>query len=505
MNALRKTTLRLNAAFSRGKLIVLLNLVAQVVRQIGAFITFPLLARYLGAEGYGVQVQMNSFVGVLTPIASLGLGFSVVRLVAGSTDKDYVSQRFASTVLLVTVVASIFAAVQYAAAPLLNDLFIRVDWAVDIIRLSSLLIVVGAVSTIVQDYYRARVRLLYTLLLQIVLTLAQIGGMVLILTNGGGLREIVLLNIVSSVAVILAWVILFYRLGEVRLRAGWMSRADLRAMVTSGFPVVVMGLSSWVMIFGDRAVIGYYLPVSEVGIYGAAYTLAMIIGALLGGPFWNLLYPLMSTHKNRGDLPSLYLACRRFMNSFLVLSIPAVVGLTVLSNDLLRIFGSESFHIAPLAFGLIALAVFMDNFSTNAHYLVYLHDQPSFMRDLTIIAGTANILLNLILVPQFGILGAAISTVGAYALLDVLLFRRILQYGYALRQLYDFNWIRQVLIASTGMGIALVLIRQVWIGDSVVYLLALIGIGVAVYGATLLLVYRANTARLLAALSGVRA
>src|SRR6201999_3189073 len=61
---------------------VLLKTVADLGARASAFLTFPIMAHFAGAGGYGAYAQLNTVVGFVVPFAALGLGSTMVRFFA---------------------------------------------------------------------------------------------------------------------------------------------------------------------------------------------------------------------------------------------------------------------------------------------------------------------------------------------------------------------------------------------------------------------------------------
>lgn len=483
-------------SFTKNHLYIVFRFLAEIAARVGSFITFPLMAKYLGTEGYGVQTQINAITGILIPIATIGLGFSVVRVVAGKNDISYISARFFSTFLTVMGFSSILTLLVIIAAPWLNNLFVKVEWATPVIRWAALLVVFTSLELMLNDYYRARLRILAYSVFQVFHTIATVCGIVLVFRLGGNLLEIVQLFLVVKAVLILVMTGYLKAVGEIQFRTQLMPRTELMEMIRFGVPIVVMGISMWVMSLGDRIVIGYYMDVDTVGIYGASYKLAGILAAL-ASPFWGPLYPIMATHKNNNNHTALAAASRKYTNAYLLIGIPALFGLTVLSPQFIQIFGSAEFVIHPLVFGCIALGLFSDQFSASAHYLVYLENQPKFLRNITILAGLLNIGMNIVLVPLWGILGAALATLASYFILNLFLFRKIISYGYRINDIYDIAAILRLLISAGVMSVVVYVIKDKNVID-MTRLLGTVILGGVCYGTVLLAINGFSLAKIVA-------
>jgi O-antigen/teichoic acid export membrane protein len=481
MNEVLKETM---LSHRKDQLLIGVRFLAEVIGRAGGFVTFPLLARSIGSEGYGVQAQLGTINGVLIPIAALGLGFTVVRVVSGRQPVKFVSTRFLSSLIMVTVVSTALAVSVVLLAQWLNDLFIKVSWATPVVRWSSLMIILTSWELTINDYYRARLRIVAYSLMQIFQTMANVGGLVVVLLSGGGLLQVIWMWLAIKILFILVAFSYFLVTGEIRLNVPLMSFGEITELLRFGCPIVVMGISACIMSIGDRAVIGYYLTSGQVGVYNAAYSLAGIFAAM-GAPFWGPLYPLMATHRNNNDLPALALSCRRYTNGYCFFSIPTLVGLTVLASPLLQELGSAEFAIHPLLFGLIALGLFSDQFSANVHYLVYLHNEPVFMRNIMVFSGIVNLILNILTIHFWGIFGAALSTFVSYTLLDFLLFRRVISYGYRIVELYDFHTLGKYVFSALVMAVVVYFLTD-FAKQSFIILIAVVGLGIISYGLVLL-------------------
>ncbi len=415
----------------------------------------PFMVTYLGAEGFGVNAQIMAINGFLIPIAMMGLGFAVVRVISGKKEISSVSKYFQTTLFLVFIVSCILAAGVIIAAPILNSLFIKISWATQVLQLGALLIILTAVELTLIEFYIARLRIVTYSVIQIIQAITLAGGTITILTHQGTLLDVILLNIVINFFSVIA-LFSYFVYTEVNIHERWVQRAEINEMISFGTPIVIMGISMWVILLGNRMVIGFFMNITDVGKYSAAFTIACVL-VVLAAPFWASLYPMMAAAYSNKDKNQLTHLCRKYMNMYLIIGIPSLLGLTIIAPVLLTVLGTHEFSVSPLIFGVIALGLFSDQFSTNAHYLVYLHNDPLFLRNITIICGIFNILVCILLVPLVGILGAGLAILFSYLVLDFLLFRRIHQYGYLLNEIYDLKAIKKYIFGAGIMGIILYL------------------------------------------------
>jgi O-antigen/teichoic acid export membrane protein len=472
--------LKKSAALSKHSAFIAIRFLSEVISRASALITFPIMAHYLGTEGYGVNAQVNTLISFLVPITSLGLGFGIVRTLAGNNDRAFVSSRIISTLLVALFTSGVCAGLVFIAAPLINSAFIKVDGAENIVRWSAPLIILSSIELLLKDFFRARLRIVAFSVIQIIQTILYVTAVALILLSGYGLLEVIQVWVAIKLVFNIVYFSYLVQQNELVFDAPLIPRPEMLALIQYGVPIMIAGLGTWFTQVGDRWVIGYYLDAGQVGVYNAVYTFASILSAL-GSPFWSPLYPLMAAAYNQNDTEKLKKTCKLYMNLFCSIGVPAFLGLTVLSNDLLTRFGTESFAANPMIFLLIASAIFLDQVATHGYYLAYILNQTIFLRNLTLVTAGINLLLNILLVPQIGILGSALATFIAYLFLDLVFIFRIRTYDLRLRDVYDFAFLGKTLAAAVFMAVVILLVKP-FFSASLPGLLTMIAIGVISYG-----------------------
>lgn len=108
------------------------------------------------------------------------------------------------------------------------------------------------------------------------------------------------------------------------------------------------------------------------------------------------------------------------MKYFLFIAIPAVFGLTVLSKPLLEIFTSPEFVPGSSVIPFIALAGLMAGVFQIVINITHLVKRTQFNLVIHVIAAVINVILNVLLIPMIGILGAAIATTLSYLVMVII-------------------------------------------------------------------------------------
>jgi O-antigen/teichoic acid export membrane protein len=359
------------------------------------------VARYLGPERFGLLSYANSYVGIFTAIAILGLDGIVVReLVKSPGQRD----TLLGTSFLLKVVGTLLMWVLILATLFFsnND------------PLTSSLIAIIAFGVLFQtfnviDYnFQAEVKLKYVVHSQIVqLIVSSITKLVLILK---GLPLVWFAAVYSLDAIILA-VGLAYAYsrnsGSIK-KWKWNAKVAL-ALLLDSWPLMFAYMSYLIYAKIDRIMIKEMLDEHNVGIYSAAYILyeaPLFISLMIAKSVYPILVQYYQDNKNR--FFQLYSTLSSYMT---LLSYLIVLFIFIFHEILIQITFGESFEesskiLMLLSFGMIP----MFNAFLRSSYITISGNQKIILYT-TLFSAMLNIVLNLLLIKAYGVIGAVYATV----------------------------------------------------------------------------------------------
>lgn len=433
---------------------VISRFVVEFLIKAGNIISFPLFVKFLGSSSYGVFIQLSAITGVIVPIATLGLGFDIVRRIKGLTDKLYFRSHLTTTLLLTSVVSGFIGLLILIFSSTFNHLFIKIAWADPVIKISVLWIIFSCLDSLVSNYFRALLKISLQSVTEISQLILNLTGSFYILIHKGNLLQVVLWQTLMIFIFVFCKTLYLYRLTGLNLKINFLSSGEIKSMLRFGYPMVMMGLGSWALSLADRYVIGYFFSATTAGIYGAAYSLASLIG-MLGAPFWYSVYPLMSRHFP--DFMQISIIVKKYVNSFLFISVPTMVGIFILGPRALLFMGNRDFIVSNIIFAILVLGIFADQISAVLQYTLYLQSDTKFIRNITLLSGLLNILVNIALVPKLGILGAAIATFISYSVLSLGTYLKVRSLTTPVFGFFNHKLGVKIILASIGMGFVILL------------------------------------------------
>ena len=373
---------------------------------VGLFVTVW-IARYLGPQNYGLLNYAVSFAGLFSALAYLGLRGIVVQ--------DMIHHPRRAQVTLGTAFAlRLFAAVPIYAAILIAYAAMRPadPYGLSIVAIVAASVLIQAFE-IIDHWFQAHVQSRYAVW-------ARIAAFVVV-----SLLRVVLIGRHASLRAF-AWVLLLEGVlvlwdPSISITArgtGWLSGATTGAAPKSCWP----GAGRWffegmmIVIYMtiDQVMLGVMVNDTAVGIYNAA-TRVSGVWYFIPAAIVESVTPALLRSKQTSD--SLYYSRLARLFSLLVLiSVSVAAPLALCSTQIIRgLFGPSyaaagpilAIHIWAAPFVFLGLA--QSPWSINEGLTVL-----SFQR--AAIGAASNVVLNLLLIPQFGGLGAAVATVVSYAL-----------------------------------------------------------------------------------------
>lgn len=386
-----------------------------VANQALAIILVPIYARQLGLENYGIVAILTTTLSISTLVATLALPHAFFRSYLKETDDVRRRAEVLRTTLALRLIVSLLAlAIILALAVPLATVLLGESDAWRLMALIGPIAFFDTLSSVPLSYLRAERRpRAYAAISFSRAVLGSLLIIVFVVVLDMGVFGVVLGSACSALVTATAGITILAREG--RLGIG-LDRRLARHMLAFSLPLVPASVASWTLNLSDRYLIAAFDGPAAVGTYSAGYTVGLAINALAISPFtlaWGAAYWEIA----KQDDARLVIA--RVLTGFTALASFLALGLAALSTDLFRILLTPEFEPGRFVTPFSAFAYVLYGIFTITSTGLNLESQT---RRLPVIMGAtaiANVALNLALIPRFGYLGAAASTILSYGLLAV--------------------------------------------------------------------------------------
>lgn len=358
------------------------------------------VARYLGPENFGVFSYIQSFVGLFIVVATLGLDGVVVRELVKTPNKvkELVGTAFFMRIIgFVLLMAILLIAINFTSNSHDENIYI----------------IIFACSALFQSfnvidfYFQSKVHSKYVVYANIIsLVTSSLAKIILILFKAP-LFAFVLVFVLDSFLLAINLIIQYYRNGSNLLN--WVyNKIDAKKLISDSWPLILSGIVIAVYMKIDQVMIKEMLGSKDVGQYAAAvklseawYFIPMVI--------CNSLFPAIVNAKATNF--NLYERRMRNLYGFLVWGSISVAVLTTILGDwgVQLLYGNSYSGTASVLKIHIWAGIFVGlGVASSKWYITENLQKYSFYR--TLLGAVVNVTLNLILIPRYGIVGAAYAT-----------------------------------------------------------------------------------------------
>ncbi|MBQ2961891.1 flippase [Methanobrevibacter sp.] len=439
-----------------------------ILISLSSLIFIPIITKSFTTAEYGMWAQVNTTIALVPNIANLGLPYTMVRFLSAEKDKEKIKDSFYPMISL-TFISTLIICLLFLifGNTIANTLF---NGSMQVLYITTIISFFACMNLMLISFFRTFQQMKrYSLFLVLQ---SYIGVFVSIyLTYAGYDIETVVLGLLTgyvSVFIMMAFLIVKY------LGIGIGKWSNLREQLAFALPTIPSNVSSWVVDSSDKYVIGILIGSVAVGCYSPGYALGSILLMFLS-PFAVLLPAVLPEHYEKGDMAEVDKYLSYSMKYYLLLTIPAAVGMSVLSKPLLYIITTPEIALGGyMVTPFVCLgAIFMGMYGITNNILI-LEKNTMILGKLWIVVAISNIVLNLLLIPYLNILGAAIATLLCYILAFAV---TAIASKKTMRLPFNIKELSKILIASAIMGIVVYIMHPI----GLISVLISIAVGVIVY------------------------
>jgi O-antigen/teichoic acid export membrane protein len=184
----------------------------------------------------------------------------------------------------------------------------------------------------------------------------------------------------------------------------------------------------------DILMVGYFLPSSDVGIYRSASQTALLLLIFLIS-FNNIFAPMIADIISKGDRERMRQLFKTVTRWGFALSLPLFLVVGINAKNLLRIFGSD-FTEGWLPLIILAAGQLIHAAAGGVVYMLVMsgHQYQKLIGDFAIVV--INLVLNIILIPRWGLTGAAVATSVSITAVNLM---RVMQ-AYLILRVHAYSW-----------------------------------------------------------------
>jgi len=416
------------------------------------FLLLPVYTRFLTPADYGVLAILSVTTGVLTIVLSLGIPSGMLRFYF-DPDEKVRSQVIYSSIGAVFTTTTLGALLISALASPLSRVLVPGPQGPYLVVLMAAGFATGAWTVGFQNLMRAQEKpALYTV--------SNLGGFALRL----GLNILFVVGFLRGVAGILeAGIISNVAILALLVPVGlWARRPSfswkkLKEITRFGIALEPGNLAAWALNMSDRYFLQALSDMTQVGLYSVGYRIGQLSEIAMVKPFRLAWPPLI--YAEAGDHARAKRSISRIATLYAFFGLWATLGLFLLAPAILKAMATPQYWGALDVVGLVALSYVILGTTWVTGAGLHILKKPVFISVAFLVGAVINLGLNLLLIPRFGMMGAAWATILSFIFIAVATFL-VSQKHFSVP--YEWKKLVAIVLWATLIAIASWVSGRVW-------------------------------------------
>lgn len=437
------------------------------------FLLLPFYSYHISPEAYGAVSLIYAFIAFLNIFYHYGLESAFLRFYSRTGEAEgHGKKDVFSTVLSSLLITSIvFSLLIWLAAPALSRGILNSANYTHIIRMTAGILFLDAMYLIPLHYLRINNKAFIFTMITLVNVLINVSlNIYLIRYRGMGIEGVFISNLVASGFSFLVLIPVVIKNFNAQF-----SRSLWKKLILFGLPFVPSGLSSMIIELSDRYMLQWFKGLEDVGLYSAGHKLGifMMLVVMAFRFAWQPFFLQKHDDPNAPRLFSKIMTWFVFLMSIVFLAVSFFIKEIVAFEIMGRHIIAQNYWAGITVVPLILAAYLFNGIYINFHPAIFYTGKTWVISIVVGIAAIINVVLNLILIPQVGMIGAGVSSLSAYVFMAIstyMIVRRWMQVPY--------EWVNLSIMFILTLALTIIFftigIQMIWLKLVIIFVYILI-------------------------------
>jgi O-antigen/teichoic acid export membrane protein len=372
-----------------------------------SLLVLPIITRLMSAEQFGLWQALAFWASLISVAVQLGTDQALFKFIFAKPAKkgEYLFISFAtlflsSGILLLAIIPFRSLIASAILPPATSD---------RLITLTVLWGITDALFINLASYFQSREKVLSFVITDLLRSVLMYGGAIYFLTESLGAASV----IASSVAATTLVFLLF--LPELVKRAHFPKNTESALeMFEYGLPLCLNMFIVKIYSLSDRWILGEIGDFGLSGEYSAAYKVAGIVGLIVVPIRYAWVAQMFSMHRDGTLKVRMFQIWRQLCGGVALLT----VFTALFSGELFRILISPTYNGA-VAVPILALSFLFDSLLLIGDIGIYVSGKTRIVPILTLFCAIINVVLNVVLIPLYGLVGSAIASASTFMIMAI--------------------------------------------------------------------------------------
>ena len=268
----------------------------------------------------------------------------------------------------------------------------------------------------------------YSFILNILSNVIKVVAIVLFIFLGMNSNSIIFSFLLGIVSILIcAFLVCKYKLPQIFGDYKLDDKTKLKVkkdFFSYSFPVIFIGIFSFMFSWIDSLSIGYLQTTVDVGIYNVAILLAVLL-RFTPELFTQLFYPMVTKELSKNNFNVVKSLRRQVLKWIIIINVPLFLVMFIFPSEIVGFLFGDEYLLASSALRILSIGFFFSSLGMIYGTLMGALGKSKTILLNIVSLSALNLVLNFILIPLYGINGAAISTTISWITLSITFFLEV--------------------------------------------------------------------------------
>lgn len=390
-----------------------------IISMIAAFLGYVIrivLARNLSLEEYGLFFAVYTLIFFLGFFSSLGFTEAIVKFIPEFlVKKKFINIKNCVVITFFTVLATniFLGVVLFLLADFLAVNYFKNALAKPVLLVFIIAMIITSLKWVVRSVFQAFQRMLPYSVMYLVENFLILLSLLLSFYVYKGIFVAVYSHVFAYLFVLLIFSLFLFKVFNLFRHKISFKKDLFKKLLKFGIPVVLASVGGIIILYTDTLILTYFRPLSEVAVYNVVVPTVMII-MFFGKSISSVLFPMASelwAMNKKKHLEQGLIMLEKY--SFLIV-VPVSFVLLAFSKLFLELFFGDSYASGAVSMQILIVGIIFLLFYSINSALFSAIGRPQEGTKILLQGALINFLLNLLIIPFLGMLGAAITSLITY-------------------------------------------------------------------------------------------
>lgn len=386
-----------------------------------------IFVRFTTQNEYGIYSLSLTIISICTTLSALGLQEGVTRHIAHYNSKNEIVQNtIFSSLIIVSITSGLIVIILYSLSDYLAIRVFSLPEMASVIKMLVITVPSTVLINIIVSIYRAFNKVGIKVFIQDVFkSLSYLTFLIVAVLLNMTFKEMIY-SYTVSITLTFAFLFLYFLKSPPTI-VNWKRihiNKNSKELLKYSLPLLGVSILLTIMSWTDTLMLGLFKNSEVVASYNAAYPIASLLSLVIN-TIGFMYVPIASQLYSNNDLDELRNVNASSTKWCFMLTFPIFVIIFVFPETILNLFYGIQYTDAGKVLQILLIGTIMNSYFGLNYYTLLSTGKSSLLMFCSFISALLNIILNVFLIPPYGMEGAAIASSFSFILIEIYMTYRL--------------------------------------------------------------------------------